>query len=86
LKDFDNLTDAERACISEIQTKESRRADGGDGIILEEWVKIKLWDKQKSLDSLSKILGFDAPTKIDLTSLGKELQPTIIFKKFKQDE
>ena len=86
LKDFDNLTDSERACISEIQTKESRRADGGDGIILEEWVKIKLLDKQKSLDSLSKILGFDAPTKIDLTSLGKELQPTIIFKKFKQDE
>ena len=88
LKDFDNLTDSERACISEIQTKESRRADGGDGIILEEWVKIKLWDKQKSLDSLSKILGYDAPTKVDLTTLGKQIntQPTIIFKKFNPDE
>lgn len=66
LKDFENLTETERSCISEIQTKESRRADGGDGIVLEEWVKLKLWDKQKSLDSISKILGFDAPKKIEL--------------------
>jgi phage terminase small subunit len=74
LKDFEKLTETEKACISEIQTKESRRADGGDGIVIEEWVKLKLWDKQKSLDSISKLLGFDAPQKIDLTSKGEKLE------------
>ena len=67
LKDFDSLTDDEKACIQEIQTKEARKSDGGDGIIIEAWVKIKLYDKQKSLDSLSNILGFNAPTKTELT-------------------
>ena len=63
LKDFESLSDDEKACIQEVQTKEARRADGGDGIVIEMWVKIKLYDKQKSLDSISNMLGFNAPTK-----------------------
>jgi len=73
LKDFEKLTEAEKACISEIQTKETRKT-GDDGTIIEEWVKIKLWDKQKSLDSISKMLGFDVAQKIDLTSKGEKLE------------
>ena len=66
LKDFKSLTEDEKACIQEIQTKEARRSDGGDGIIVEEWVKLKLYDKQKSLDSISNLLGFNAPTKSEV--------------------
>ena len=66
LKDFENLSDDEKACIQEVQTKEVRKADGGDGIIIEEWVKIKLYDKQKSLDSISNMLGFNAATKQEI--------------------
>lgn len=66
LKDFKSLTEDEKACIQEIQTKEARRSDGGDGIIIEEWVKLKLYDKQKSLDSISNLLGFNAPTKSEV--------------------
>lgn len=66
LKDFKSLTEDEKSCIQEIQTKEARRSDGGDGTIIEEWVKLKLYDKQKSLDSISNLLGFNAPTKSEV--------------------
>ena len=66
LKDFESLTEDEKACIQEVQTKETKRSDGGDGVILEQWVKIKLFDKQKSLDSISNILGFNAAIKQEI--------------------
>lgn len=66
LRDYETLTEDEKACIQEVQTKEARRADGGDGIVIEAWVKIKLYDKQKSLDSISNMLGFNAPTKQEI--------------------
>jgi len=74
LKDFESLSETEKACICEIQTKETRYLDKNEGSVSEEWVKLKLWDKQKSLDSISKLLGFDAPQKIDLTSKGEKLK------------
>ena len=73
LKDFDSLSDDDKACIQEVQTKESRKTDGNEGIVIESWVKIKLYDKQKSLDSISNLLGFNAPTKQEIT--GKDGKP-----------
>ena len=65
LKDFGSLTEDEKACIQEVQTKETRRLDDGDTVV-DEWVKIKLYDKQKSLDSISNMLGFNAATKQEI--------------------
>lgn len=65
LKDFENLSDDEKSCIQEVQTKETRRNDDGAAVI-DEWVKIKLYDKQKSLDSISNMLGFNAATKQEI--------------------
>lgn len=67
-KDFDKLTDEEKACIAEISTQtrmEKNPIEGGEPLQVD-FVKIKLWDKQKSLDSINKMLGYDAPTKLDL--------------------
>jgi len=69
LKDFENLTEEQKSCIQEISTKsETRFEKSRDEVVPveEQWVKIKLYDKQKSLDSISKMLGYDAPQKIDL--------------------
>ena len=66
LKDFESLTDEQKACIQEITTKQVKRKGEGDEFIIEEWVKLKLYDKQKSLDSLSRMLGYDAPAKVKL--------------------
>jgi phage terminase small subunit len=72
LKQFDSLSEDQKSCIQEISTKTERKFVKGSGEddqgswIEEEWVKVKLYDKQKSLDSISKMFGFDAPRKIDL--------------------
>lgn len=67
-KEFENLTDEQRACIAEIQTQtrmERNPIEGGEAIQVD-FVKIKLYDKQKSLDSISKLLGFNAAEKLDV--------------------
>jgi phage terminase small subunit len=66
-KDFETLTDDQKACIAEIDTKirveyqYNSESDEREPISVE-YVRIKLYDKQKALDSISKMLGFDAPT------------------------
>ena len=65
LKDFDTLTDDEKAGIQEITVKKNKYG----------WeTKIKMFDKQRSLDSICEMLGFYAPSKTELTgSNGKDL-------------
>lgn len=63
-KEFEELTDIQKAAIAEIQVV---TRDGEAG------VRIKLHDKIRALDSISRMLGYDSPTKVDLTTLGKEL-------------
>lgn len=80
-KKFDELTETEKACISEIstQTRTVFQEEGGISVpVIVEFVKIKLYDKQKALDSISKMLGYDAPTKTELTGKnGKDLITSI---------
>ena len=67
--EFEMLTDDEKACIQEVTTKPS---------MFGESLKVKLYDKQKSLDSLANILGFNAATKNELTGKdGRDLIPSI---------
>jgi phage terminase small subunit len=68
-KEFEELTEDQKASIAEIQTQTRIEVGGIDGktSIQVDYVKIKLFDKQKSLDSISKMLGYDAPKKIELS-------------------
>ena len=47
----------------------------GKKLVNVEYVKIKLYDKQKALDSITKMLGYDPASKMELT--GKNGQPLI---------
>lgn len=65
-KKFSELTADQKACISEIQTKVTKRNVGTDEepIILDvEEIKIKLYDKKGALDSLTKFFGYAEPEK-----------------------
>lgn len=65
-KNFETLTEEQKACIAEISTQtrmERNPIEGGDPIQVD-YVKIKLYDKQKSLDSISKMLGFNEAEKV----------------------
>lgn len=67
-KAFEELTNDEKACIAEISTQtRSIQIEGTDTPIQVEFVKIKLYDKQKSLDSINRMLGFDAAKKLELS-------------------
>lgn len=69
-KDFENLTDDQKACIAEISTQtriEMKYSveEEGEVPIQVDYVKIKLYDKQKSLDSISKMLGYNEAEKVE---------------------
>lgn len=79
-KEFDSLTEEQKACIAEIDTKIQRKIEWEwneeEGKKTPtpydvEYVRIKLYDKQKSLDAISKMLGYDAPSKIDVNVGGQ---------------
>lgn len=75
---FEELSETEKACISEISTQIKNVIQDVNGTPVPmqvEFVKIKLYDKQKALDSISKMLGYDAPVKTELT--GKDGKPLI---------
>jgi len=60
--DFDMLTEPQKASIKSISTKVQKKNIGTRDepeIVDVEFVKVELYDKQKSLDSISKMLGYD---------------------------
>lgn len=75
LKAYKELPKEIKDCIQEVATRETKYGNE---------IKIKFYDKQRSLDSISRILGFDAPTKIeqkiDFDSLTDEQVNSLITK------
>lgn len=63
-KDFDELTEDEKAAISEVYTETMSLSSEEDSGVLKK-VKIKLHDKLKAIDMINKMLGYNAPEKID---------------------
>ena len=65
LKEFEQLTPEERACIKSVETK-IRKVMTQDGQeVMDEQVKVTVYDKQKALDSITAMLGYNAPQKIE---------------------
>jgi Phage terminase, small subunit len=76
--DFNKLTDDQKACIKNISTKVLKKNIGtadSPEIVDVEFVKIELYDKQKSLDCINRMLGFDAPIRQDVTTNGNDIIP-----------
>lgn len=78
LKEFESLTDDEKACIRSVETKQTKRTTPMGDEVIDEQVKITCYDKQKALDSIVSMLGYNAPEKIAKTdSKGNDIpQPT----------
>jgi len=70
-KEFEQLTEDEKASISEITTRISKKNNGtkrNPDWMDVEFVHIKLYDKQRALDSLNKMLGFNSADKLEIVS------------------
>jgi phage terminase small subunit len=83
-KDFESLTDEQKQCIEEISTKTQHKTEWefeeGEKVPVDytvEYVKIKLYDKQKSLDAINKMLGYDAAVKTLITGIPQNLNITV---------
>ena len=95
-KEFEQLTEDQKACIAEIDTKLRTEyiddPSGNKTPMRVASVRIKLYDKQKALDSISKMLGYEAPTrneisgKLDIMSMSDEALDAIIDRLSKQCE
>ena len=84
-KEFEDLTEDQKDCIAEIDTKVKTEYTYDPDNPKErkplevEYVRVKLYDKQKALDSISKMLGYDAPVKMNI-DLGVKEMPDIIIR------
>lgn len=71
LNEFEGLTADQKAAIESIETKVIKTSvvrEGQPEMDIEtEYVKIKLYSKQKSLDSINRMLGYEAAQKIAIT-------------------
>lgn len=75
LKEFEALTEDERACIKSIETKEVPIGVGPDGKVIKNiQIKVTLFDKQKSLESICQMLGYNAPVKAEVQGILKGLK------------
>ena len=62
LKVFEKLTDDQKASIESIDTKTETRSD--DGVLIDtNYVKIKLFSKTQAIETINKMLGWNAPEK-----------------------
>lgn len=71
-KEFDKLTDDQKASIAQIETQ-TRQETKYDPIsesqvpVQVDFVKVKLHDKLRAIDSINRMLGFHAPDKVEHT-------------------
>lgn len=70
-KEFDKLTPEQKSAIAELSYQTRKEVDystNPEGDVLQvDYVKIKLYDRQKSMDSLTKILGYNEAEKVELS-------------------
>lgn len=69
-KEFDQLTDDQKSSIAEIGTriKKFTEYQGDTPVPVEvEEIKIKLYDRQKSLDAIAKLMGYEAVKKMQVS-------------------
>lgn len=79
-KHFDQLSDDIKSCVAEIQTN-VRRVEVGEETFQEiEFVKVKFHDKNKALEALRKMFGYDQPEVIHNVNHEGVEPPKIRFK------
>ncbi len=65
LREFETLTDDQKASIESIETKIETKGSGKDTIQVK-WIKIKLYSKQSAIAEINKMMGYLAVEKVNL--------------------
>lgn len=73
-KEFEDLTEEQKASIEEISTKTRTEWEYDPENPKEkkpvevEYIKVKLYNKQKSLDAINTMMGWNSPEKVEVTN------------------
>lgn len=87
LIDIQDMDDDTAAAVAATETLEEYDSMDGVKILTGFTKKIKLWDKVKALDSISKVLGYNAPEKIQMDAVGTlNIVPMGEYKKLSTNE
>lgn len=78
LQEFEDLPETVKAAINEVSTKKTSRIIQAGEVVIDTFIKVKLYDKQKSLDSLAKMIGVAEP-KADTPPLPQTTKPAADF-------
>lgn len=81
VKDWNELTEEEKAIISEVETITTNRMTDDGALLIEKKLKFKTYDKQRALAELKKMLGFDAPEKHE-----HKVKTTLSYSDLTEDE
>lgn len=65
-KEFEHLTQDQKDCIQEIDTKVVKKETGDGEPLYVEYVRIKLYDKMRAMEILNKMLGFNEPDQVNV--------------------
>jgi phage terminase small subunit len=72
LKEFDEISEADKAAIQSIESEV--RQERNDGRLIDvKYVKLKLHSKQASIDTINKVLGYNATSKLDVNVTHNDL-------------
>ncbi len=74
VKAITELSDEQAACLASIEVHEQFTHVDGKKVPSGVIKKIKVWDKLRALDSIVKVMGYNAPIKQDHTTNGQPLE------------
>lgn len=78
LKSPEDWSDEEAAAVSGLETEQLTEGYGNDKVVIGQLKKVKITDKKGALDSLAKLMGYNAPDKTAFVDPdGNALQPVI---------
>lgn len=77
LKPISDWDEDTKAVIASVETDELFDGAGRDRTQVGLTRKVKSWEKVKALDSLVKLMGYAAPDKLDHTTNGQPIHPTV---------
>lgn len=83
-KEFDSLTDDQKAAIETIETK-TVTMNYDESTKEVEYVKISLYSKQAAIQEINKMMGYNAAEKVEHSGKIKTDSPVFVFKNLNPD-
>lgn len=86
LKDFQKLSDDDKAAIESTEFREYEKVDKDGGVSKSIQIKIKLHSKIGALNSIDKVMGYNSTDRLDITTKDKPINQPVNLSNLSDDE